>query len=187
MGAVDRVWVEAARNGDELAFARLVSSLGDRLYSIAFHVLRDVGQAEDATQQALIQIWRELPRLRQVDRFETWAYRIVTREALAEVRRRSRWIPGPAMRLLSAEERSTPDSSSVLAERDWLLRGLDRLSADHRAVLVLKHYADLADDEIAEALGVPTGTVRSRLHYSMRALRAALDAEERFGEGRSPA
>lgn len=187
MGAVDRGWVEAARDGDELAFARLVASVGDRLYSIALHVVRDVGQAEDATQQALIQIWRQLPRLREPDRFETWAYRIVTREALAEVRRRSRWLPASGMRLLGAEQASTPDSASALAERDRLLRGLERLSADHRAVLVLKHYADLGDDEIAEALGVPAGTVRSRLHYSMRAMRAALDADERLGEGRSPA
>jgi len=174
---LDRALVERARDGDELAFGRLVFTIGDRLYGVAFHMLRDATLADDAVQEALIQAWRELPRLRDPDRFEAWAIRITVRAAYAELGRRRRH--GPTLIHVESRQDSTPDRSAVLADRDQLEHGFRRLSPEHRAVVVLKHYIGLPDDEIAAALDIPSGTVRSRLYHAIRSLRAALDADDR--------
>jgi RNA polymerase sigma-70 factor (ECF subfamily) len=141
--------------------------------------LRDHDQADDATQQAIVRIWRELPRLRDSDRFDGWAYRILVNSCYAEVRRvkRGREIPG------FGEEPMAPDDAITVADRDRLERGFGRLSAEQRAVLVLQHYLDLELPEIAAMLGVPLGTVKSRSHAARRAMRAALDADARTVEG----
>jgi RNA polymerase sigma-70 factor, ECF subfamily len=133
--------------------------------------------AEDATQQALLTIWRDLPQLRDPARFDAWSYRLLVRACYAEVRRTRRWTPN--LRLLTADEPQTTDATTSVHDRDQLDRGFRRLSIDHRAVVVLHHYLDLSIDEVADALGVPAGTVRSRLHHAMRGLRAALDADLR--------
>jgi RNA polymerase sigma-70 factor (ECF subfamily) len=99
------------------------------------------------------------------------------RACYAEGRKERRWTP--SLRLLPADEPSAPEGLSSVVDRDQLERGFRRLSIDHRAVVVLHHYLDLPLDEVAEALGVPVGTVRSRLHHAMRGLRAALDADLR--------
>ena len=179
MGAVDRALIERARVGDELAFTRLAAAFGDRLFSIAYHIVRDVGPAQDAAQEALILIWQQLPRLRDPDRFEAWAYRITVRVAYAEVggRHKSR----PKLVVMSELRDRVPDSASALSDRDQLERGFRRLSPQHRAVVVLKHYVGLSDDDIAEILEVPVGTVRSRIFYAINTLRAALDADDRPG------
>jgi RNA polymerase sigma factor (sigma-70 family) len=174
---VERALVERARDGDEVAFARLVDQIGGRLYSTAFHILRDAEAADDAAQQALIVIWQQLPRLRDPDRFDAWACRILVRSAYAQAKRERRLHP-LVLRLPRPSE-TVDDAAGRLADRDRLERGFRRLSAEQRAVVVLKHYSCLGDDEIAQALDVPAGTVRSRLFYAMRALRAAIDADER--------
>jgi RNA polymerase sigma-70 factor (ECF subfamily) len=173
---MDTDLVIQAQGGDEEAFASLAVAVGDRLHAVAHRILRDIDLAEDATQQALLSIWRDLPQLRDPARFEAWSYRLLVRACYAEGRRNRSWQPG--LRLVDAD---TPmaDSSASVADRDQLERGFRRLSIDHRAVVVLHHYLDLTLDEVAEALGVPVGTVRSRLHYAMRGLRAALDADAR--------
>jgi RNA polymerase sigma-70 factor (ECF subfamily) len=173
---MDTDLVIQAQHGDEQAFASLAVATGDRLHAVAHRILRDIDLAEDATQQALLTIWRDLPQLRDPARFEAWSYRLLVRACYAEARRNRSWQPG--LRLVDTD---TPmaDSSASVADRDQLERGFRRLSIDHRAVVVLHHYLDFTLDEIAEALGVPVGTVRSRLHYAMRGLRAALDADAR--------
>ena len=133
--------------------------------------------AEDATQQALLTIWRDLPQLRDPARFDAWSYRLLVRACYAEGRRTRRWAPN--LRLLPADEPQVAEGLSSVVDRDQLERGFRRLSIDHRAVVVLHHYLDLPLDEVAETLGVPVGTVRSRLHHAMRGLRAALDADAR--------
>jgi len=174
---LDRELVERAQLGDESAYAALAVRIGDRMYAAAHHILRDTGLAEDATQQAMIDIWRKLPQLKDPDRFQAWAYRIVVRAAYAEAGRARRWgLRSPAM---NTDRSFVPDHAAVVAERDQLERGFERLPIDHRTVVVLKHYAGLSNDEIAEVLDIPEGTVRSRLHYSLRTLRAALEADSR--------
>ena len=151
------------------------------MYATAHHILRDTARAEDAAQQAMIDIWRHLPELKDPDRFQVWAYRIVVRAAYAEVRHRRLWT----LRGVTASPETTfvADHAGAVADRDQLARGFERLPIDHRAVVVMKHYVGLSNEEIAEALEIPEGTVRSRLHYSIRTLRAALEADARTPKG----
>jgi RNA polymerase sigma-70 factor, ECF subfamily len=169
--------VNRAMGGDESAFARIVAEAGGRLHAVAFRILRDADLAEDATQQALLDIWRDLPRLRDAANFNGWSYRVLVRACYREGRRARRWTPD--FHLLPTDRPMSDDEMKRVVDRDELERGFRRLSVDHRAVLVLHHYLDLPMERVAETLGVPTGTVRSRLHYAMRALRASLDADAR--------
>jgi RNA polymerase sigma-70 factor (ECF subfamily) len=166
-----------AQRGDEEAFASLAVAVGARLHAVSHRILRDIDLAEDATQQALLSIWRDLPLLRDPAKFDAWSYRLLVRACYAEGRRTRAWAPN--LRLLPASEPSIPEGLSEVVDRDQLERGFRRLSIDHRAVVVLHHYLDLPLDAVAETLGVPIGTVRSRLHYAMRGLRAALEADAR--------
>ena len=174
---MDTELIGRAQHGDEEAFAILAVAMGNRLHAVAHRILRDTDLAEDATQQALLAIWQDLPQLRDPARFEAWSYRLLVRACYAEGRRTRRWSPN--LRLLPDHEPGVGEGLSSVVDRDQLERGFRRLSIDHRAVVVLHHYLDLPLDEVAEALGVPAGTVRSRLHHAMRGLRAALEADAR--------
>jgi RNA polymerase sigma-70 factor (ECF subfamily) len=174
---MDTDLVTRAQSGDEGAFMSLAVAVGDRLHAVAHRILRDTDLAEDATQQALLAIWRDLPQLRDPARFEAWSYRLLVRACYAEGRRSRPWSPN--LRLLQTDEPMAADATHNVHDRDQLERGFRRLSIDHRAVVVLHHYQDMPLSEVADALGVPEGTVRSRLHYAMRGLRAALDADAR--------
>ena len=174
---MDTSLVTRAQRGDEEAFASLAVAAGDRLHAVAFRILRDTDTAEDATQQALLAIWRDLPQLRDPARFDAWSYRLLVRACYTEGRKSRQWTPN--IRLLPSDEPMQADGSGAVVDRDQLERGFRRLSIDHRAVVVLHHYLDLPVDRVADVLGVPAGTVRSRLHHAMRGLRAALDADAR--------
>jgi RNA polymerase sigma-70 factor (ECF subfamily) len=172
-----RELVVLAQHGDEEAFASLAVAVGNRLHAVAHRILRDADLADDATQQALLSIWRDLPQLRDPSRFDGWAYRLLVRACYTEGRKTRRWAPN--VRLLPLDELAPGDHIATVADRDQLERAFRRLSVDHRAVVVLHHYLDLPLEAVAEALGVAPGTARSRLFYAMRALRAALDADAR--------
>src|SRR3954454_25366284 len=174
---MDTDLIVRAQRGDKGAFALLASELADRFLGTARRILRDLDLAEDATQQALLAIWQDLPRLRDPGRFEAWSYRLLVHACYAEGRKARRWAPN--LRLLPSDESFATDDLSSVVDRDQLERGFRRLSIDHRAVVVLYHYLDQPIDEVAETLGVPPGTVRSRLHYAMQGLRAALEADSR--------
>ena len=182
---MDRTLVEQAQRGDEMAFESLVAEIGDRLYSTAVHILGDTSAAEDATQVALIDMWRHLPRLRDAGAFEPWAYRILVRSAYAEGSRQ-RGVRANLVLLVPEVLEDGPAGSvaDVQALHDQLERGFQRLTRRQRAVVTLKHYAELSDAEIAASLDVPMGTVKSQLHYAMRALRAGLEADDRPGRRR---
>ena len=177
---MDADLVIRAQQGDEEAFASLAVAIGDRLHAVAQRILRDVDLAEDATQQALLTIWRDLPQLRDPERFDGWSYRLLVRACYAEGRRTRRWTP--SLRVLPTAAVEADGSTSVI-DRDQLERGFRRLSIDHRAVVVLHHYLDMPVDQVASTLGLPAGTVRSRLHYAMQGLRAALEADARPATG----
>ena len=174
---MDTDLVVRAQRGDREAYALLASGIADRYLSVARRILRDIDLAEDATQQALLTIWQDIPQLRDPARFDAWSYRLLVRACYAEGRKERRWAPN--LRLLSADEPTRGDGLSSIADRDQLERGFRRLSIDHRAVVVMHHYLDMPLDRVAETLGIPVGTAYSRLHYAMRALRAALDADAR--------
>jgi RNA polymerase sigma factor (sigma-70 family) len=177
--------VHRAREGDEEAFTQLVDLKGDRCYAVAFRILRDVDRAKDAVQQAFLLAWRELPRLRDPERFEVWLYRLLVNACYEEARRHRRWTT--RVRALPMEGPAGPDPIVSIDDRDALERAFERLSPDHRAVFVMHHYAGLPLAAIADVVGVPVGTVKSRLHHSIRNLRAALeiDAEVALAEAKT--
>jgi len=177
---MDQELVNRAKQGDKDAFTTLVVRQGDRLYAVAFRILRDASRAEDAVQQTFLTAWRDLRRLRDDDRLEAWLYRLLVNACYAELRHTRRWQPG--LRVITDPEvgPSTEDPQVSVALRDELERAFRRLPGEQRAVLAIHHYLGLSGDEIAATLGLPPGTVRSRLHYARQQMRAAIEADSRL-------
>jgi RNA polymerase sigma-70 factor (ECF subfamily) len=164
--------VEQARNGDRDAFASLVGPVSDSLFALAYRILRDTSAAEDALQNALVSIWQQLPHLRDIDRFEAWAHRILVHACYAE---HGRWRKiASNVHVIDINRDPTADSSRGLADRDELERAFAQIPLDQRAVFVLHHYLGLPLVEIAQTLGIPPGTARSRLHNATRSLRVVM-------------
>jgi RNA polymerase sigma-70 factor, ECF subfamily len=176
--------VEQAMRGDHDAFATLVNWTADRMFAIATRILRDTNLAEDALQGAFVSAWRQLPTLRDPDRFEAWLRKLVVHSCYAESRRRRMWVSN--VKVLPVDGPEASDQLVSVADRDVLDRAFRRLSVEQRAVFVLHHHVGLPLVEIAETLGVPAGTARSRLHYATQALRAAIeaDAQPALADGR---
>jgi RNA polymerase sigma factor (sigma-70 family) len=174
---VDHELLVAAQHGDEAAFVDLIRARSNRLFAIAHRILRDVDRAEDALQDALVIAWRDLRGLRDPDRFDAWLTRLLVNVCIAQATRERRRTAN--LRLLPVDGPAAPDELLNIADRDLLERGFRRLSPDQRAILVLHHFLGYAPSEIAEILGIPAGTARSRLFHAHRAMRAALDADAR--------
>ena len=173
--------VERARTGDREAFGQLAAGEVDRLLVVARLILRDFDRADDAVQEALVRCWRQLPGLRDVERFDGWLYRILVNAAATESKRQRRY----EARVTSVDvEPAIKDHVQSVVDQDELERGFRRLSIDHRSVLVLHHYVGMPLAEVALTLGIPSGTAKSRYHYAMSSLRAALEAEGRLAAGR---
>jgi len=186
---VDRELVRRTQQGDLVAFGELAREVSPRLFRVAYRIVRDSDVAQDAMQQVLISIWRDLPTLRDVDAFEGWMWRLVANAATTEIRRDHRHAG--SIRVLRLEPVAadaawaTADSSHSVAERDAIEHAFTRLTPEQRVVVVLRFYVGLPLDEIARAIDVPYGTAASRIHYAMRALRAALELDEGRAEVRT--
>jgi RNA polymerase sigma-70 factor (ECF subfamily) len=174
---VQRQLVERAQRGDHDAFETLAGAAIGRLDTAARLVLRDPDWAKDAVQETLVRAWRNLPGLRDPDRFDAWLHRLVVRACLHEAVRQRRLVAN--LRLLPADHPAGSDDFLSVADRDQLERGFRRLDPQQRAILVLRHFAGFEPAETADLLGVPAGTARSRLHHAHRAMRAALEADAR--------
>ncbi len=174
---MDADLVVRAQHGDKGAYGLIATEIAARFLAVARRILRDLDLAEDATQQALLTVWQDLPQLRDPARFDAWSYRLLVHACYAERRKEHRWAPN--LRLLPVDEPASEGEVGSVVDRDQLERGFRRLSIDHRAVVVLHHYLDLPLDRVADILGIPVGTAHSRLHHAMRGLRAALDADAR--------
>ena len=170
--------VERASRGDRDAFATLAEAAVDRCYGLAYRILRDHHRAQDATQQALLGAWRDLPKLRDPARFDAWMYRLVVHACYIEGRSQRRWTA--KVRLLAAGDAASDDPADAIADRDQLERSFSGLSPEQRAVLVLHHHLGYPMHEIASLLGIPEGTVKSRLHYAVRQIRGSLDRADRL-------
>jgi RNA polymerase sigma-70 factor (ECF subfamily) len=173
---MDRSLVEKAQRGDREAFTSLAFELSDRLFAVAHRILRDFDAAGDALQVTLLRIWRDLPTLRDPALVEAWTYRVLVRACHDQLRKQRR--QAAAIHLLGVDG-AAEDPAISIADREQLDRAFRRLPTEQRAAIVLQYYRDLTLPEIAEVLQVPVGTVRSRLHYARRALRAAVEADAR--------
>ena len=167
----------AAQRGDQVAFMDLVRARVDRLFGIARRILRDVDRAEDALQDALVIAWRDLPDLRDPDRFDFWVQRVLTNMCIEHARRDRRRTA--RLEVLEVADHAAGDELAGVVDRDIVDRAFRRLKVEERAVLVLRYYLGYEPADIAEMLGVPAGTIRSRLHHAHRAMRAAIDADAR--------
>jgi RNA polymerase sigma factor (sigma-70 family) len=162
--------------GDVEAFDALARLVGDACMAIAFRILRDADQADDAVQAALIAAWRDIRTLRDPERFEQWLHRILINKCYAEVRQRRRHSAN--VRLLNSHDGEARDIVSI-HDRDQLERGFRRLTLEQRTVLVFHHYLGLTHEQVADRLGIPIGTVKSRIYHATAALRASLEADAR--------
>ena len=176
---MQRDLVERARKGDHDAFAELAAAAISGLDSAAWLILRDPDQAKDAVQNALVRAWRDLPTLRESDRFDQWLHRLLVRACIDEARRLRRHRVDTDLAMTDIH--ATAGMESIVADRDQLERGFLRLNAEMRAVIVLHHYLDLSLPDVASTLDIPLGTAKSRLHRAIGLMRAALDADSRVG------
>ena len=177
---MSRELVERARGGDHDAFAVLAAAAISRLDAAAWLMLRDTDLAMDAVQNALVRAWRDLPTLRDPNRFDAWLYRLLINACTDEIRRAKRHRLDVDIGDLTIEP-ATADATSTIVDRDELERGFGRLAPEERAVIVLHHFLDLPLPEVALTLGIPLGTVKSRLYRGLREMRAVLDADARPG------
>ena len=169
--------VRRAQRGDKAAFDVLASTAYDRLFALAQRILRDADRSDDAVQECLVRAWRDVRGLRDTGSWDVWLRRLLINACYDEGRRqRSR---AREIHLLPLDRAAPGDAANDLADRDQLERGFRRLPIEQRAVLVMHHYLGLRLPEIAQTLGIPEGTVRSRLHYATLAMRAVLEADAR--------
>jgi RNA polymerase sigma-70 factor (ECF subfamily) len=174
-----RELVERARRGDHDAFAELAGAAISRLDATAWLMLRDTERAMDAVQNTLVRAWRDLPTLRDPDRFDAWLHRLLVHACIDDIRRLRRRLEVDISEITNLPY--TADAASAIADRDQLERGFRRLVPEERAVIVLHHYLDLPLPEVAATLRIPLGTAKSRLYRGLRGMRAALDADARPG------
>jgi RNA polymerase sigma-70 factor (ECF subfamily) len=171
--AVDqRELVERARRGDHDAFAVLAGAFVARLDAAARLILRDHELARDAVQEGFLHAWRNLPTLRDPDRFEAWLRRLIVRSCIDSIRHRGR--RPIEVELSPVDGPPTPDFASAIADRELLDEALRRLDPEWRAIVVLHYYLGLPLPEAAATLGIPIGTAKSRLHRSLAAMRLTI-------------
>lgn len=168
-----RPLVEAAVAGDRDAFRRLVEPYAGKALGAATIITGSPADGADAVQDALLSAWRGLPQLRDPDAFPAWFRRHVVRAAIRATKTRGR------VGELDVDAPDISDDLDRAVERRTLGRAFDRLDPDDRLLLTLHHFWGLPIAETAAHLGIPSGTVKSRIHSAMARLRAAYDAEER--------
>jgi RNA polymerase sigma-70 factor (ECF subfamily) len=175
--------VEQARRGDHDAFAALARGAAVRLDRAARLMVRDPELARDAVQDALIRAWRDLPGLRDPDRFDAWLHRLLAHACLDLIRRRRR--RAIEVELTNLDTEGAGDPALDLADRELLLEALARLEPEWRAIVVLHYLLGMPLPEVAASLGIPLGTAKSRLHRAVGAMRATVTDDP--GPGPVPA
>jgi RNA polymerase sigma factor (sigma-70 family) len=160
------------------AFARLADDHLDAAYRLARAILRDPSEAQDATHDALLQAWRKWSTLRDPSHFEPWFDRILVNFCRNRLHHASRWQANDVSHEMAM---AAGDPYSQADDRDVLGNAIATLSPDHRVVVALRFYRDLPIDDIATRLGIPAGTVQSRLHYALKHLHRVIDVADGKG------
>jgi RNA polymerase sigma factor (sigma-70 family) len=169
--------VERARRGDHDAFAELARGAVTRLDKAARLVLRDPELARDAVQEAMIRAWRDLPSLRDPERFDAWLHRLTINACLDQSRRRRRRVV--EVELLSIDAAANTDMAGALADRDLVDEAMRNLDPRERAIVVLHYFLGMPLTDVAVALAIPIGTVKSRLHRALGEMRAMVATDPR--------
>jgi len=175
--AMQRELVERARGGDHDAFAALARASSDRLFNLARLILGDSDAAADALQEALILAWRDIRALREADAWDAWSTRLTVRACYRLAKQERRRTSLQRMAVGDDDPALAVESRPAILDRDQVERGFSSLDPDQRAVLVLHFYQGLPLTEVATVLGIPSGTVKSRLHRGLLAMRASLTAD----------
>jgi RNA polymerase sigma factor (sigma-70 family) len=166
--------VDRARHGDHDAFEVLIAAAVDRLYGAATLILRDRTLAEEAVQETMIRAWRDLPRLRDAERFDAWLRRILVHACMDVARSERRRLPSAE---LDAGARASADEIGQLTDRDAIGQAFKRMTVEHRSILVLRHYLGYSVPDLADLLCIRLGTAKSRLSRAESAMRSALQAD----------
>ena len=174
---MDQELILRVQAGDLRAFDSLTLADYPRLFRVARGILRDRSRAEDATQQAYLDIWRNIRRLRDPSKFDGWSYRILVHACYAEAKRTPKWQSDTG--LPPAHEPVAGDTYGAVLDRDELEQGFRQLSVDHRVVIVLHFLLDMTLEQVAETLDIPRGTVYSRLSRAMDSMRSAMRSGSR--------
>jgi RNA polymerase sigma-70 factor (ECF subfamily) len=184
--SADDALVRRARTGDAAAFGVLVDTRIDRCYRLAWSVLSNDADAADATQDALVSAWRQLPRLRDPAAFDGWLNRIVANAALMARRHRVRLREVSVQPAYPGYKTTAPEppqdvhartEADDVVDSDAIGRAFDRLRPQDRMILALHHVEERPVAEIARSLGIPIGTAKWRLHAARNALAKAMEAE----------
>jgi RNA polymerase sigma-70 factor (ECF subfamily) len=179
-----RTLVERARQGDQVAFTALLDAALGRLDGAARLIVRDPDLARDAVQDACIRAWRDLPGLRDPDRFDGWLHRLTVNACLDQLRRRRR--RPIEVEITPIDVPATQDPTGTMADRMALEAALARLSPNHRAVVVMHYYLGMPLPEVAASLRIPNGTAKSRLHHALAALRVQVANDDATADDRVP-
>jgi RNA polymerase sigma-70 factor (ECF subfamily) len=179
-----RTLVERARQGDQVAFTALLDAALGRLDGAARLIVRDPDLARDAVQDACIRAWRDLPGLRDPDRFDGWLHRLTVNACLDQLRRRRR--RPIEVEITPIDVPATQDPTGTMADRMALEAALARLSPNHRAVVVMHYYLGMPLPEVAASLRIPNGTAKSRLHHALADLRVQVANDDATADDRVP-
>jgi RNA polymerase sigma-70 factor (ECF subfamily) len=179
---MQRDLVERARGGDHDAFAALARASSDRLFALARLILSDSDAAADALQEALILAWRDIRALREADAWEAWSTRLTVRACYRLAKQERRRTSLQRMAVGDDDPALAFETPPAILDRDQVERGFVSLDADQRAVMVLHFYQGLPLTEVAAVLGIPAGTVKSRLHRGLAAMRTTLTADQAHRE-----
>jgi RNA polymerase sigma-70 factor (ECF subfamily) len=169
--------LERALDGDSAAYSELVRMHQDIAFRAAYLVTRSAAEAEDAAQDGFVKAWQALPRFRRGAAFRPWLLAIVTNEARNRRRHAGRQA-ALALRAVEPEPPGVEESAGARADHERLMRIVGGLSEEHRLVIGYRYFLDLSEDETAEALGVPRGTVKSRLARALARLREQMEVDE---------
>lgn len=175
-----RSLVDLARDGDAVAFESLVRSRMEAMYRLGLAILGDEADAADAAQMTFVTAWRQLSGLRDVDRFDAWLQRVAVNSCrmVLRARDRRRLRETPMAHLNSTDEHALSTAASVRSDGEILRAAIRHLSLDQRAILALHHLDGRPVEEVAEILGIPVGTAKSRLFKARAELGKALREEE---------